>query len=153
MRYNIIETLMAAIVLIVTVGFLTYVARGEQTRAIEGYLLQAAFAQTGGLRLGDDIRTAGLRIGTVTDLSVDSETLYAIVGFTIPYNIGVPVDSCLAIRANGLLGGQHAALIFGQDSEILPPGGMIERTVDANLLLDEISKVIYGSADMNVPYC
>lgn len=153
MRYNIIETIVGAIVLVVAVGFLVFAFRGEQSRAVTGYDLEASFAQIGGLREGDDVRTAGMRIGTVKALSIEPDTLFSIVTFTIDGRIQVPTDSCVSINANGLLGGQHMGLTFGDAEEALAPGDRVERAVDAVVLLDEVAKAIYGSAGGTADGC
>lgn len=146
MRYNIIETIVAGIVLVVAVGFLFFALDGERARAVSGYDLQASFAQVGGLRVGDDVRTAGMRIGRVKALAIEPDTLFSIVTFTIDGRIAVPVDSCVAINANGLLGGQHVGLTFGASDESFPPDSRLDDAVDAVVLLDEVGKAIYGSA-------
>ncbi|MEW5808722.1 MAG: MCE family protein [Actinomycetota bacterium] len=82
------------------------IAIGLQSERLRAWAVsvrhQAAFAEAGGLAAGDDVTVSGIKVGTVTDVSLRRGL--AIVAFTTDGNVFIGEDSTAAIRTGNLLG-------------------------------------------------
>lgn len=150
MRRNMVETVLGAVVLIVAAIFLVFALRTGEVSSVDGYRLTANFLGAGGLETGSDVRIAGVKIGTVTDRRLDTETFEAIVGFTVQSHIRLPADTVAKVTNDGILGGKYLRLIPGDASDILEPGQAIVDARDFETLEDQVSRIIFlatGSSD------
>ncbi len=128
MSENKTEVTIGALVLAVAVGFVLYVGQTTGISASTGgYQISAAFRSAEGISTGTDVRLAGVKIGTVTDMALNLETYRAEVKFAIQESIKIPEDSTFAIESEGLLGGQYVEVV---------PGGSFDYLVDGDEALD-----------------
>lgn len=144
MTRNLLETLLGAVVLIVAVGFLAFAYNTSQVQQSGGYELIARFDKVDGLEPGSDVRISGIKVGTVLNQTLDSETYRAEVRFTLREDIQLPADTSAAVVSNGLLGGKYLALVPGGDIEMLEPGGEVTLTQSAVNLEDLIGHMIFS---------
>jgi phospholipid/cholesterol/gamma-HCH transport system substrate-binding protein len=144
MSNNIVETLIGAVVLAAAVGFFYFTYSRVEVGSIDGYELVAKFESVDGLGVGSDVRLSGIKIGTVTDQSLDRESYLAIVRFSIDPNIQLPTDSSAKIASEGLLGGNYLSLSPGGMDEYLLDGDEVEFTQGSVDLFDLIGKAIYS---------
>src|SRR5690242_16744575 len=119
MQKNVLETLMGAVVLIVAATFLIFAYQGSQTHVEGGYKVNARFGDASGISLGSDVRIGGVKVGVVTDLTIDPKTYAAVMGMQIERNIQIPKDSSAAIVCAGLLGDKYIAITPGSDDKML----------------------------------
>ena len=127
MSENITETVIGALVIAAAAFFLFFAAGSIGTRTHDdGYRIHAEFRDVGGIIRGTDVRLAGVKIGTVSDLSLDMETYFADVTLAIDEGVSIPVDSAVEITMDGLLGGNHVQIIPGAEFEYLEHGDAIE---------------------------
>ena len=148
-RRNAAEVAAGAVVLVVAGGFLAYaVANNGRSAAAGGYTLHAAFNRIDGLALGADVRLAGVKIGAVTQETIDPKTFMADVRFTVSNAIKLPRDSSAAVTNSGLLGGMYLSLVAGGDERTIPPGGAITITQSAVNLEDLLGKFIFSASTM-----
>ena len=128
MSENKTEVTIGALVLAVAVGFVLYVGQTTGISASTGgYQISAAFRSAEGISTGTDVRLAGVKIGTVTDMALNLETYRADVTFAIQKGIAIPDDSTFVIESEGLLGGQYVEVV---------PGGSFDYLVDGDEALD-----------------
>ena len=143
MRRNAIETVMGAVVLLVAGGFVFFAYDMAQVKAVEGYEVTALFYKIGGLNEGSDVRISGIKVGTVIDHELDSESYDARVRMTITREIKLPVDTVASIASEGLLGGKYVRLEPGTDKSYIKDGGTITRTKDFRSLEDQVGEIIF----------
>jgi phospholipid/cholesterol/gamma-HCH transport system substrate-binding protein len=110
------------------------------------YTLTAAFDNVGGLKVGAPVKSAGVVVGRVGQISFDDKTFQAMASFKMQSQYHFPQDTSAAILTAGLLGEQYIGLNAGSDSESLADGGKIRFTQSAVVLEQLISKFLYGSA-------
>jgi phospholipid/cholesterol/gamma-HCH transport system substrate-binding protein len=144
MARNLLETLLGAIVLIVAIGFLLFAYNTSQVDRNGGYELIARFDKVDGLERGSDVRISGIKVGSVIDQSLDSETYRAEVRFSLREDIQLPADTSAAVVSNGLLGGKYLALVPGGDIEMLEAGDEVTLTQSAVNLEDLIGHMIFS---------
>lgn len=68
----------------------------------------AAFSEAGGLRDGDDVRIAGVKVGDIT--GVDLEGSHVRVDFRVTEAVGFGPDTAASVRIKTLLGEKYVAL-------------------------------------------
>jgi phospholipid/cholesterol/gamma-HCH transport system substrate-binding protein len=144
MSRNLLETLLGAIVLAVALVFLFFAYTSSQLDQQDGYPLIARFDRVDGLERGSDVRISGIRVGAVTDQTLDPETYRAQVRFTVREDVQLPADTSAAVVSNGLLGGKYLNLVPGGDTEMLGPGDEVTLTQSAVNLEDLIGQMIFG---------
>lgn len=145
MRENPLEILTGAAVVLVAGGFLLYAAQATGYGGpSDGMRLTASFRSIEGVSLGTDVRMAGVKIGTVTDLGLDAETYRARTDLTVDARIPVPEDSTAVVASEGLLGGTYIEIVPGGSLTMLADGGEIVDTQGAVSLLDLLLKYVSG---------
>lgn len=143
MRRNMVETVLGAIVLVVAAAFFVFALETGEVGTVKGYRLTANFLKAGGLATGNDVRIAGVKVGTVTDRRLDTETFEAIIGFTVDDDVKLPTDTAAVVTDDGLLGGKYLRLLPGKSTTTLAPGAMIADARDFETLEDQVSKIIF----------
>jgi phospholipid/cholesterol/gamma-HCH transport system substrate-binding protein len=145
MQRNTLETVMGAIVLLGAAGFATLAYEAANLKGNNGYNIVAEFGSTGGLSVGDDVRISGIKVGRITDQSLNPVTYSAQIAMRIAPDIKIPKDSSARITASSLLGGNYLELMPGADSEVLPAGATIYDTNDPVSISDLLGKMIFSS--------
>ncbi|MFO7757780.1 MAG: outer membrane lipid asymmetry maintenance protein MlaD [Roseovarius sp.] len=139
------EILVGGVVLAVAIGFLVYAGQTTgMTRGAEEYRLNASFRSIDGVSVGTDVRLAGVKIGRVTDVSLDPETYRARTVFTVQEGIDVPDDSAVSISSEGLLGGNYVEIQPGGSPFYLAAGEEIEFTQSSIGLISLLTKFVSG---------
>lgn len=142
---NVAETLVGALVLATAIGFVVYTAQGTDVAVGGGeYEVSANFRKADGLTIGGDVRISGIKIGTVTSLSLDPQTYSAKVSFSIRDDIEIPTDSSARIATEGLLGGAFVSIEPGANDEMLGAGDSLTYTQGSIDILDLVGKAISG---------
>jgi len=113
----------------------------------ETYQLQAYFANIGGLKPQASIKSAGVLVGRVTGVTLDTERYEAKVTMSIDQRYQFPKDTYANILTSGLLGEQYIGLAPGGDTDMLKGGDTVKRTQSAMVLEDLIGKFIYSKAE------
>lgn len=113
MRESVFETLVGLGVLIVAAIFLWFgLARGGENGPTGDVVeLGARFSSAATIDRGTDVRMAGVKIGTVRDVSLDRERAEALVVLAVDSNILPLGDGTTArVQSEGLLGGAYINL-------------------------------------------
>jgi phospholipid/cholesterol/gamma-HCH transport system substrate-binding protein len=148
MAYERAEILAGAAVLAVAAGFALYAVRGSGVVSEpDSYPLSASFRSVEGVTVGTDVRLAGVKVGTVTALTLNPETFFADAIISMRKDVAVPVDSTILISSEGLLGGNFVEVQPGGALETLEPGGEIEDTQGAVSLITLLMKFAGGGAE------
>lgn len=109
----------------------------------ETYTLHARFDDVAGLSMRAKVSMAGVKIGRVTDIAVDSEYGEAVVSMAIDRRIdNVSVDAGARIQTEGILGGRYVSLVPGAEEEYLVDGDTITETQGAFVLENLIGELV-----------
>lgn len=148
MAYERAEIIAGAGVLAVAIGFAVYAGQGSGLmRQPEGYPLLASFRSVEGITVGSDVRLAGIKVGTITDLTLNPQTFFADARIEVRNDVLLPVDSAILISSEGLLGGNFVEILPGGALENLGPGEEIEDTQGAVSLITLLMKFAGGSGE------
>ena len=143
MRNNLVETLMGAIVLVIASSFLYFAFSHSGVSTNGGKVYIAKFDKIDGLSVGSDVKISGIKVGTIVDQYLDTETFYAVVRISIDPKIKLTESTFAKITSEGMLGGNYLVLDPGsEDDIILEEGDEIPNTqgsVDLLNLLDKFA--------------
>lgn len=112
----------------------------------ETYVVTANFENIGGLKPRAPIKSAGVVVGRVGEISFDPKTYEAVVSLSIDKRYNFPKDTFANIYTAGLLGEQYIGLEAGGDESNLKTGDKISQTQDAVVLEKLISQFLYNKA-------
>jgi phospholipid/cholesterol/gamma-HCH transport system substrate-binding protein len=152
MAYERAEILAGAAILAVAAGFALYAAQGAGfVSEAESYPLTASFRSVEGISVGTDVRLAGVKVGTVTELKLNPETYFADAVVSMRKDVALPEDSTILISSEGLLGGNFVEVQPGGALEMLEPGAEIEDTQGAVSLITLLMKFAGGGSEDEAP--
>ncbi|CUH69714.1 putative phospholipid ABC transporter-binding protein MlaD [Thalassovita autumnalis] len=145
MSTNPTEVAVGAAVLAAAVGFVLYAGQVTGfTVQSDGYPLSASFRSLEGISVGSDVRLAGVKIGTVTDIALNPQTFRADTEFLLKDGIDIPDDSAVVISSEGLLGGNFVEIVPGGSPFNFEPGSEIEDTQGSVSLISLLMKFVSG---------
>jgi phospholipid/cholesterol/gamma-HCH transport system substrate-binding protein len=110
------------------------------------YAIRASFDNIGGLKVRAPVKSAGVVVGRVAEISLNPGTFQAEVSMQIDGDMRFPVDSSAKILTSGLLGEQYIGLEAGGDTRTLKEGDLIRMTQSAVVLESLIGQFLYRSA-------
>jgi phospholipid/cholesterol/gamma-HCH transport system substrate-binding protein len=110
------------------------------------YAVTGKFDNIGGLKPQAPVKSAGVVVGRVGEISFDDKTYQALVRLDMEPGYKFPKDSSLKILTAGLLGEQYIGIEPGGDTQNLVDGDRINRTQSATVLEDLINQFIYSKA-------
>lgn len=148
MASNTAETLIGALVLAVAGAFVVYASTvadlGLGGGGSGSYQVTAKFRKAEGIAPGGDVRIAGVKVGSITSMTLDPETYQAKVILTFDGNVQVPDDSSAKITSASLLGDSYVAVDPGASEFMLEAGDEIAYTQGSVSLTDLIGRFIHG---------
>ena len=123
------------------------VANLTTTSSSSPYTVVADFDNIGGLKVRAPVKAAGVIVGRVTDIRLDTHTMRARVALALDSQYQFARDVAASINTSGLLGEQYVALLDGGDTEMLKAGDRIQITSSAMVLEDLIGKFMTSFAE------
>lgn len=137
-----LETVIGALVIAVAVGFLYFGYTSTGEGSLSGYEVKATFSRVDGLSVGTDVRLSGIKIGTVSSLSLNPKTYLAVAHLTINNGVKLPDDSSVKITSSGILGSSYLSVTPGGSDKMIQPGGQIVNTQGSVDLMGLIGRMI-----------
>ena len=110
------------------------------------YQVTARFDNIGGHKPKAAVKSAGVVVGRVEDITFDDQTFQATVHLSMEKRYAFPKDSSLKILTSGLLGDQYVGIEAGADEHNLAQGDRIVSTQSAVVLENLIGQFLYGKA-------
>jgi len=110
------------------------------------YQVYAQFDNIGGLKPRAPVKSAGVVVGRVGEISFDDQKFMAKVTMTIDKRYKFPKDTTASILTSGLLGEQYVGFVAGGDPANLAQGEVIKLTQSAVVLENLISQFLYSKA-------
>ena len=86
-----------------------------------------------GLFASNPVLIKGYKVGSVTSVEVDYETLELTVGIKLPREIKVPKNSIMKIVNNDMIGSKAIEIIFGDSKELANDGDFLIATQDQGI--------------------
>ena len=143
LRENFGEAIVGLLVVILAVWFVLFAwertGGGEKKGSIH---VTAIFPNASGVSAGTDVRVAGLKVGTVTGLTLDPQSYQVKVAIALDPQIKLPADSTAAITSEGLLGATFVAFTPGGNPVPFKNGDTITDTQGSMDLMALIGQFI-----------
>lgn len=125
MKDNAIEAILGAVVILVAAVFLIFAYRAADLGQVQGYEVTASFTQVDGVNAGTDVKIAGVTVGSVQKVSLDSENYTALVTLSLDPSVKLPIDSVVRVASSGLLGDRYLTIERGVEEEMANAGTRI----------------------------
>lgn len=133
---------------IAAVTFLSLkVANLTPQSADQTYTIYAEFGNIGGVKVKAPVKSAGVVVGRVASIQLDTKRFLARVNLALDKNYQFSRDTSAEILTSGLLGEQYIGLTQGGDEENLKPGERIQITSSALVLEQLIGKFMLSFAE------
>ncbi|MDO6587272.1 outer membrane lipid asymmetry maintenance protein MlaD [Salipiger sp. 1_MG-2023] len=139
------EVLVGGVVLAAAIAFGAYaITTTGFSMGGDGYPLTASFRSLEGVSVGSDVRLAGVKVGTVSEIALNPETYRADMSLTMERGVQVPDDSAILISSEGLLGGNFVEISPGGSMFFLEAGDEIVDTQGSVSLISLLLKYVGG---------
>lgn len=149
MKKATVETGVGIFVLIgiICVGYLT-IQLGKMELLGENYHhYHARFFSVSGLRTGATVEMAGVQIGQVDSITLDSDRYVADVRLKIQKDVKIMEDAIASVRTAGLIGDKFIQLTPGASDTYLEPNDTIIETESALDIEELIGRYVFGGVD------
>ncbi|MFO1123434.1 MAG: outer membrane lipid asymmetry maintenance protein MlaD [Hyphomicrobiales bacterium] len=148
MKSSMVETLIGAAVIAIAAAFFLYAYQAsDRGSTASGYRLVAEFDNAEGVNVGTDVRMAGVKVGTVVDMTLNPENYMAKVVLQIDPKLQLTDDSAAKVTAEGLLGSKFIALEQGGSETKLADGEPISNTQGAVDIWSLISQAMFDKSN------
>ena len=127
---------------IVCLGYLAIRLGKLELFGTQGYVVFADFVSVAGIKLGDPIEIAGVRIGKVEGISLADDR--ARLTLRVSEGVKLQDDVIASVRARGLIGDKFVLVTPGASDKIIAPGGKIRETDSPPDIPDLIDKFVGG---------
>ncbi|MEL6466932.1 MAG: outer membrane lipid asymmetry maintenance protein MlaD [Pseudomonadota bacterium] len=149
MAENTTEVLVGGVVLAAAIGFAVYGAQvaGFSNSGGSTYPLTASFRSLEGVNIGTDVRLAGVKVGTVADVTLNAETYRADTVVALRADTQIPDDSAIVISSEGLLGGNFVEIVPGGSPFYFEAGDEILDTQGSVSLISLLLRFVSGGEE------
>ena len=150
MNYKMSEVVVGLFVLvgIICLGYLAIKLGKLEILGDSGYSLYADFPTVAGLKRGDSVEIAGVKVGRVESLGLADDR--ARLTLRVDDGVKVQEDAIASVRARGLIGDKFVLISPGGSDKIIPPGGRIRETESPPDIPDLIGKLVGGDLTSKV---
>jgi phospholipid/cholesterol/gamma-HCH transport system substrate-binding protein len=109
-----------------------------------GYTLYANFDSVAGLKPGDQVEIAGVKIGKVQNITLQNDLAHA----SLRINQGVDIDTeaFASIKSSGIIGDKFVSIALGPGERMLHDQGFIRHTQSSVVLEDLIGQFISNAS-------
>ena len=107
-----------------------------------GYRVSADFSSIAGLKLGDPVEIAGVRVGKVEEIGLADDR--ARIFLHIDQGVKLQDDVIASVRSRGLIGDKFVLITPGASDKIIGDGGKIRETETPPDIPDLIGKFVGG---------
>jgi len=127
---------------IACLGYLAIKLGKLEVLANSGYPVYADFPSVAGLKLGDPVEIAGVKVGRVEKMGLVEDR--ARLQLRIQDDVKLQEDVIASVRARGLIGDKFVLITPGASDKIIHPGGRIRETDSPPDIPDLIGKIVGG---------
>ena len=139
------EFIIGLLILIITlISFFYFFLKIDYFDNSKKINLNSNFFDIGDLTVGADVKTKGVKIGEVIEISLDGDSYMAIVKSSLNYDIKIPLDSEFKIANNGFIGSPYIEVTIGINEQYYKNNDLTENNVDAVSLEEIINSFIFN---------
>ena len=127
---------------IACLGYLAIKLGKLEVLSNSGYNVYADFPSVAGLKIGDPVEIAGVKIGRVESIRLADDR--ARLELRVNDGVKLQEDAIASVRARGLIGDKFVLITAGASDKIIPRGGKIRETESPPDITDLIGKIVGG---------
>ncbi len=129
--------ILCTLYLFVTLGSVNF--NGDRYYSIHGF-----FNSVSGLKTGARVEMAGVKIGIVSNVSIDKKLLLAKVEFSINKDIKLSEDIIASVKTSGIIGQKYIDILPGGSDIMLEAGEEIYNTESSLDIESIVRKFIFN---------
>jgi phospholipid/cholesterol/gamma-HCH transport system substrate-binding protein len=129
--------ILCTLYLFVTLGSVNF--NGDRYYSIHGF-----FNSVSGLKTGARVEMAGVKIGIVSNVSIDKKQLLAKVEFSINKDIELSEDIIASVKTSGIIGQKYIDILPGGSDIMLEAGEEIYNTESSLDIESIVRKFIFN---------
>ena len=139
------EFIIGLLILIITlISFFYFFLKIDYFDNSKKINLHSNFFDIGDLTVGADVKTKGVKIGEVIEISLDRNSYMAIVKSSLNYDLKIPLDSVFKIANNGFIGSPYIEVTMGINKQYYQNNDLTENNIDAVSLEEIINSFIFN---------
>ena len=139
------EFIVGLLILIITfVSFFYFALKIDYFDSSNKFNLNSKFFDIGGLTVGADVKSKGVKIGEVIEITLDDESYMALVKSSLNNNLIIPIGSEVKIANNGFIGSPYVEITMGNNELFFQNNDITENNVDAVSLEEIINNFIFN---------
>ena len=143
-KKNNIEFVLGLLILITSIIFIFYYSsKINFFNKIESFQIHSSFFDKGNINIGNEVKIKGVKVGEVSNISLDQDSYMAIVTSSVDESIKIPNDSVFKISNNGFIGSPYIEIKLGNSEEALKNNEYTINNVDAVSLEEIINNFIF----------
>jgi len=127
---------------IVCLGYLAIKLGKLEVMGSSGYTVYADFSSVAGLKVGDPVEIAGVKIGRVDGLQLVDDR--ARLELRLQDGVKLQEDVIASVRSRGLIGDKFILISPGASDKVISAGGKIRETDSPPDITDLIGKFVGG---------
>ena len=127
---------------IISLSYLTIRLGKLEIFGNNGYIVYADFASVAGLKIGDPVEIAGVKVGKVETISLADDR--ARLNIRLEPKVQLQEDVIASVRARGLIGDKFVMITPGAADKLLKPGDKIRETESPPDISEVIGKYVGG---------
>jgi len=127
---------------IISLSYLTIRLGKLEIFGNNGYVVYADFASVAGLKIGDPVEIAGVKVGKVETISLADDR--ARLNLRLEPKVQLQEDVIASVRARGLIGDKFVMITPGAADKLLKPGDKIRETESPPDISEVIGKYVGG---------
>jgi len=135
-----------AIGIVATVFISLRVANLASSTSGTTYQISAEFSNIGGLKVRAPVKSAGVVVGRVSNIRLDTANYMAVVTMDLEQQYTFSKDTSASILTSGLLGEQYVGLEIGGEEQPLQNNDKIMLTSSAMVLESLIGEFMFNKA-------
>ena len=127
---------------IICLGYLAIRLGKLEVLGNNGYIVYADFASVAGLKVGDPVEIAGVKVGKVEAIGLNDDR--ARLAIRVEPQVKLQDDAIASVRARGLIGDKFITITPGASDKLLAAGDKIRETESPPDIADMIGKYVGG---------
>ncbi len=142
-KINIEFTLGLLILIISIFSIFYYSSKINIFNKVETFQINSSFFDIGNLKIGNDVKIKGVKVGEVSNISLDKENYMALITSSLDESIVIPNDSVFKISNNGFIGSSYVEIDIGNSEVLFKNNDHTINNVDAVSLEDIVNNFIF----------
>tara|TARA_B100000282_G_scaffold195733_1_gene142930 strand:- start:156 stop:596 length:441 start_codon:yes stop_codon:yes gene_type:complete len=139
-----LEFILGLLILSVSIVFMFYyLSKLNLFNKVDKLQINSSFFDIGNINIGNDVKIKGVKVGEVSNISLDEENYVAIITSSINDSIKIPIDSVFKISNNGFIGSPYIEIELGNSEDSFKNNDYTTNNVDAVSLEEIINNFIF----------